>query len=434
VINGNWPLPTPSPSPELTPTPQSSEIPIKVVPTTAEPAPTPYMCSIEVHVAPLPNCIDWVKWWWETDGDSWQNYLGTNQFYGIDGFYKQWWNFTDYAKWVAIWMECQKGGGKTPIVTESFFYNFTPQQMNIIVSNASWMGPQSANSWYVWCAEKKVPYTAIWASYSADKSNPKPLTITGGPDGAQAFFGNIWMFATTLDDTKVAKVDFYKNGTFWRTELNPPYDFMPSAGPYAATKEGFTMLVGALTTLKNGTVLPMEEGWLLTGHIPAICGDHYCTGDETLTTCPQDCTPPPTPTPTPAPTPIPVPVCGDTECNGAETCATCPGDCGVCPPRCGDNNCNGDETCKTCPGDCGPCPTCDCCQWCGTGTDLGTIVRGGLQYICEYDSEVDAQVCKARSTGVIYEQCAFPATIDGMDFTCEYDSMKGAMVCTWWMS
>jgi hypothetical protein len=72
------------------------------------------------------------------------------------------------------------------------------------------------------------------------------------------------------------------------------------------------------------------------------CGDGFCEGTETATTCPGDCGPP---------------VCGDGICR-AETCGSCPGDCGACP-ACGDGTCNGSESCGSCPADCSAfCATC----------------------------------------------------------------------------
>ena len=82
------------------------------------------------------------------------------------------------------------------------------------------------------------------------------------------------------------------------------------------------------------------------------CGDHKCEGDETCETCEQDCGKCEA-----------KPSCGDQECNGDETCETCEQDCGKCAaePSCGDQQCNGDETCETCEQDCGKCeikPSC----------------------------------------------------------------------------
>jgi hypothetical protein len=45
--------------------------------------------------------------------------------------------------------------------------------------------------------------------------------------------------------------------------------------------------------------------------------------------------------------------CGDGNCNPEETYSTCPRDCSPPPPRCGDGACNGSENSYTCPSDCG---------------------------------------------------------------------------------
>ncbi|MFH1240347.1 MAG: hypothetical protein V1672_03960 [Candidatus Diapherotrites archaeon] len=49
----------------------------------------------------------------------------------------------------------------------------------------------------------------------------------------------------------------------------------------------------------------------------------------------------------------PAEVCGDAECNGDETCSTCAEDCGECESICGDDLCNGAEDETSCPEDCG---------------------------------------------------------------------------------
>jgi PGF-pre-PGF domain-containing protein len=54
-------------------------------------------------------------------------------------------------------------------------------------------------------------------------------------------------------------------------------------------------------------------------------------------------------------------ICGDGRCEGEETCSSCPQDCGRCPSGrkayCGDGKCDSGETCSSCPDDCGVCPT-----------------------------------------------------------------------------
>ncbi len=77
------------------------------------------------------------------------------------------------------------------------------------------------------------------------------------------------------------------------------------------------------------------------------CGDGQCNGNETCSSCPQDCGS----------------CCGNGQCDNGETCATCPGDCGSC---CGNGQCDNGETCATCPGDCGACPVESWCKLSGT--------------------------------------------------------------------
>jgi hypothetical protein len=82
----------------------------------------------------------------------------------------------------------------------------------------------------------------------------------------------------------------------------------------------------------------------------SICGDGYCTNDETYATCPTDCTKICIECDDTA---SPQAYCGDGECSGSETCATCPGDCGRCY-YCGDGVCNTQsESQQSCPEDCG---------------------------------------------------------------------------------
>ncbi len=114
------------------------------------------------------------------------------------------------------------------------------------------------------------------------------------------------------------------------------------------------------------------------------CGDSACEGEETPSTCPDDC-------------PF---SCGNGVCDGVETALTCPGDCSAscedgfcthgesaaacpedCPASCGDGSCTHDETAASCPSDCpancgddactheetaGSCPI-DCPASCGDG-------------------------------------------------------------------
>ncbi|MBU1130482.1 DUF11 domain-containing protein, partial [Patescibacteria group bacterium] len=78
-----------------------------------------------------------------------------------------------------------------------------------------------------------------------------------------------------------------------------------------------------------------------------FCGDESCNGEETCSSCPEDC----------GECEV-EPYCGDGSCNNEETCSTCPEDCGQCEqpgPYCGDGSCNGSETCSSCSADCGSC-------------------------------------------------------------------------------
>lgn len=89
----------------------------------------------------------------------------------------------------------------------------------------------------------------------------------------------------------------------------------------------------------------------LAGCIP-VCGDSECEGNETMSSCPQDCDP-----------------CGNGHCGLLETNSNCPADCprDVPPPVCDrDGDCESGETITNCPADCIPRPPCDedgFCDW-----------------------------------------------------------------------
>ena len=58
-------------------------------------------------------------------------------------------------------------------------------------------------------------------------------------------------------------------------------------------------------------------------------------------------------------------LCGDGTCSGNETCSTCPDDCGSCQSAvCGDGICQSGESCSNCSTDCGGCPAGDGHVWC----------------------------------------------------------------------
>ncbi|MBM4353557.1 MAG: hypothetical protein FJ109_07125 [Deltaproteobacteria bacterium] len=133
------------------------------------------------------------------------------------------------------------------------------------------------------------------------------------------------------------------------------------------------------------------------GECAPACPDGKCNGTETCTTCPQDCGQCP-------------PGCGNGSCDGTETCTTCPDDCGVCPPECGDGTCNGTENCETCEGDCGKCPL-DCDPPCAAGTH------------CEEGKCVPDQVGPCQPSGNVanLKGCAegkVDVTLKGVTVTC----------------
>ena len=70
-----------------------------------------------------------------------------------------------------------------------------------------------------------------------------------------------------------------------------------------------------------------------------------CADPDCWTTCTPVCPPG-------LPCDASAPKCGDGVCNSAlENCRNCPGDC-ACSPVCGDTYCEGNETHTSCPGDC----------------------------------------------------------------------------------
>jgi hypothetical protein len=83
------------------------------------------------------------------------------------------------------------------------------------------------------------------------------------------------------------------------------------------------------------------------------CGDGYCSGPETYSTCSQDCSSggggclaaPEQREPVQG-----IYICGDGQCNRGEP-STCPEDCGY-GGYCGDGYCSGPETSSTCYQDC----------------------------------------------------------------------------------
>lgn len=366
--------PTPTPTPDVTVEPSSEGSPTPTPTSIPVFSATPYRCDIYTHIEPLPYCTSWSQWWLTHDIFSEDGNFAVKQWFSSnEGISDIWFNYSKYVKNVNLQFDCYFGKPKTGQWSEqAVFINVSKDQMDIVASDPDLVSELTEKSFYVWCEDEEPRYSECFFSYSADKSNPISCKNNF------ATKADIWIFALTKDDTKVAKVDFFKNGTFYRTELNPPYDFQPSAGFYRG-KNGTTLSVGMKTTFKNGSFEDTQEMWR----------DGFIIFDIAKVA------------PTPTPTPTPAPVCGDTICNGAETCATCPSDCGVCPPSCGDNDCNGDETCWTCAEDCGECPTCDCCQWCAEPQILEVVAE------CE----------------------PLPINIDGINFACIINS-GGLYECT----
>lgn len=184
------------------------------------------------------------------------------------------------------------------------------------------------------------------------------------------------------------------------------------------------------------------------GICPFIGGD-YCYGDgnDNLVNCPEDCS-----------------VCGDGYCTGPETSSTCPEDCPVDPPPppppppscdpntdpyqcayCGDGFCNATsdypdgETYEVCPVDCPPptpTPTPSDAPPCG-GTQIGTcpapqecLPRScpeGTCYDCDIKCEDGGEWCQDPQTQVCVDaglqgkHCVFKCGYSGGEY-CANDS------------
>jgi len=143
------------------------------------------------------------------------------------------------------------------------------------------------------------------------------------------------------------------------------------------------------------------------------CGDGACNGDETLESCPEDCTPSETCNSCDLDfTPYGSECCDSAYEESGITCAEletnyywdcsgceCPGD---APPECGDGMCNGDETYETCPQDCNAPGECD----------DGYII----------DCSGDGDCCPESWIGDTFEDCE--DQLYGCDLTC-YDNDGG---------
>lgn len=341
--NGEDPDPglNPAPSPTIFEAPIGKDTPLletEVMPR----ADTPYQCDITVHMEPLPYCVNWARWWYYSDIFSEDGTFATRQYFGPDGIYEQVLNYSEYVDNVELEFRCQYGVHTFNYSTEQWIWvNVTPDDLQVFASDPDWISDITEKSWSVWCDKEEAAFAECFFSYNAMKTPYYSCknTLVTEPQ--------IYIFALTKDDTLVQKLDWYRNGTFYRSELNPPYDYLSPATYFEGT-DGLTISIGTSVTLRNGTVI-----------------DNYDYDQAGFLTWDLEPTPTPTPTPTPSPTEPPE-ICGDGICEGSETCENCPVDCGECPPVCGDGNCDaGDgEDCLTCPEDCPVCPPCDCCQYC----------------------------------------------------------------------
>jgi len=121
------------------------------------------------------------------------------------------------------------------------------------------------------------------------------------------------------------------------------------------------------------------------------CGDGKCSGKETASSCPADC----------SVDPPPEDYCGNGSCGPEETFETCPADCDAPPGgECNDDGvCNLGEDClgcADCPGKtdgkrknrycCGD----DTCETARCGASCGTPVPVCGNYLVEYNEECDA--------------------------------------------
>jgi hypothetical protein len=152
----------------------------------------------------------------------------------------------------------------------------------------------------------------------------------------------------TLDGNTSQTVNHGSSGTPVTAIPNEGYNFGgwddgKTSNPRTDSNVSKSINVTAIFSLTcgNGTCEPElgENALNCPVDCSGVCGDGYCTHDETNQTCPEDC---------PAD-------CGDAYCDPeTETVANCPADCG---PVCGDGYCTHDETSETCPEDCGPSAT-----------------------------------------------------------------------------
>ncbi len=164
-------------------------------------------------------------------------------------------------------------------------------------------------------------------SFAVDNDVGTP-TITSPRDGYTTESNRLTLSYTSSEPNikkywlRMDTGDWIDNGT------NTSYTFtLLSAGTHT-----FSLIVENQADQNSSTASISVRFWSAEA---SVCGDGSCTGNETATTCPRDCSA----------------VCGDSACTHTESITTCPQDCGPAVV-CGDGTCEGDETYLNCPQDC----------------------------------------------------------------------------------
>ena len=148
------------------------------------------------------------------------------------------------------------------------------------------------------------------------------------------------------DNTATIKVEQKKEGVIYENIVSPNGQFtLVGADSKGTLGTEISFYVNDILNTKMHTSCSVPVGpGLLSGDFKVISGESKDGG----TLCDVEEV-------------TPVANCGDGFCNGAETCSSCATDCGECAtpapvgPYCGDESCNGNETCETCNTDCGDC-------------------------------------------------------------------------------
>ena len=181
---------------------------------------------------------------------------------------------------------------------------------------------------------------------------------------------------TDGDGLADGREDLNKNGTLDSGETNPTD---------ADTDDGS---VGDGIEVDRGTdpLDPRDDV-----PVTATCGDDICSGDETLASCPEDCTPTET--------------CGNSFCGVGENTANCPVDCPAAN-SCGNGVCDAGETTNSCPADC-PAPTGDVC---GDGTCTGNESTVSCPVDCPAVVPPEVELNIAGSA--VYAACSSYGTSD----------------------